>query len=49
MQFRRIVWLHSNRNKSFFSEKQMRIQFKKISHLNRKFVEFFVKEHHTFY
>ena len=27
----------------------MSIQFKRISHYNKKFVEFFVKEHHTLY
>ena len=36
-------------NKSSFLEKQMSIQFKRISHYNRKFVEFFVKEHDTLY
>ena len=49
MQFQRNVWLHRHRNKSFFSEKQMSIQFKRISHHSKKFVEFFVKEHQTLY
>ena len=33
-------------NKSLFSEKQMSIQFKRISHHSTKLVKFFVKEHH---
>ena len=36
-------------NKSLFSEKQMSIQFKRISHHSTKFVEFFVTEHHALY
>ena len=48
MRFQRVVWLHQQRentgNKSFFAEKQMGIQFKRISHQITKSVEFFVRK-----
>ena len=44
MRFQRVVWLHQQRentgNKSFFAEKQMGIQFKRISHQITKSVSF---------
>ena len=40
----------ASQNKFFFSEKQMGIQFKRISHQITKFVEFFVqKGYHIYY
>ena len=48
MRFQRVVWLHQQRentgNKSFFAEKQIGIQFKRISHQITKSVEFFVRK-----
>ena len=43
MQFKRIVWLQGN------TEMNLSSLFKRISHHSTKFVEFFVKEHHTLY
>ena len=48
--FYRTPLMTASQNKSFFSEKQMGIQFKRISHQITKFVEFFVqKDYHTYY